>query len=143
MNFKINTSTNSSPYLTFSDRKGGLISSKVLSDIRSVIVEMKQRKSDYLYVANDIDDVLNPLDEESFRLFERILRTEPSYLRFDHDVENPDTKEHPMNHIDINFSHDFTFKLGLDRRIDLEELIKILNAESYCRKINLHELVQL
>lgn len=135
LNYKISTFDSKSPCIAFYDNKGVQISSKTLSDIRSIIIEMRQHKSDYLYVANDVDDDINPLNEESFRLFENILRTEPSYFRIDHDTKNPDTAQHPMNHIDVNFSNDFKFKLGLDRRIDLDEVIDILNVNPHCRKL--------
>lgn len=114
-------------------KHGHELSHKELSDMKVLVQKMSKRESDYLYVANEIDDEENPLDEDSYRIFEHILLTEPSYLRFDHDTEHPNTIEHSTDHIDVNFSSDYSYKIGLENRIDLDELIDILSKKTRCR----------
>lgn len=132
MNPKIVT-TDASPYLILKTKHGHELSHKELSDMKVLAQEMGKKKSDYLYVANEIDDEENPLDEDSYRIFEHILLTEPSYLRFDHDTEHQDTVEHPTNHIDVNFSSDYSYKIGLEKQINLDELVDILSKKTRCR----------
>lgn len=67
-----------------------------------------------------------------------LLSFEPGYLRYDHDVLREKKRVHPVDHIDVNYSNEGTFKLGLNDSINLECLIKILDLRESCPTILLN-----
>jgi len=66
------------------------------------------------------------------KLLNHMFFQEDGYLRFDYDEENSDGHIHPLNHLDINFSNNSTFKLGLRERIDFHTFWDILRSDSNC-----------
>lgn len=66
------------------------------------------------------------------QLITHLLSFEPGYLRFDHDEYRADEKFHPQNHIDFNYSPEVTYKLGLEKKIDLTQMIDIININTTC-----------
>lgn len=60
-----------------------------------------------------------------------LLECEPGYLRYDHDIEHADVKRHPEHHLDIYYSNNLTFKLGVRYPIDHQSMADIIkNTES-------------
>ena len=73
------------------------------------------------------------------KLITFLLSFEPGYVRFDLDETNDTGSVHPREHLDINYSSGSTFKLGLSKALNYDELIDILNINSPChylQKIN-------
>lgn len=52
---------------------------------------------------------------------------ELSCIRYDIDQEHAEELYHPLNHFNINYSNNITYKLGLKKQIMLEDMISILD----------------
>lgn len=65
-------------------------------------------------------------------LLETIFQFEPSYIRYDIDPDNENGKQHPLHHLDLNYSTYGTFKLGLMKPIDHNYFEHILNIRTDC-----------
>lgn len=75
--------------------------------------------------------------EYCWNLIVYLLSFEPGYLRYDYDdaEERVDALKHPLNHLDLFYSGNNTFKIGLDDRIDYNKLIELLNVNACCSYI--------
>lgn len=110
---------------------------KHISEARSILEQLDERS---LYNDLSDDDLEQTPSYEGKWLFEYLLFEEPAYLRYDFDKVASRGKRwilHPKYHFDINFSPNFTYKLGLVREIEEMEFNKILSAEEFCRRISL------
>ena len=69
-----------------------------------------------------------------------LLSFESGYLRYDHDEDEnrEDPILHPVDHIDLFYSSNSTFKIGLQDRIDVDDLKSILSINEKCYSINYH-----
>lgn len=65
-------------------------------------------------------------------MLEEILLAEPSYIRYDNDPENQKGKLHPLDHFDINYSSYGTYKVGLEKAIQVEYFEDVLNINTDC-----------
>ncbi|WP_288382270.1 hypothetical protein [uncultured Acinetobacter sp.] len=75
-------------------------------------------------------------DKFMSKLFLKLVLNEDGYLRYDYDEigfkpENPDL--HPYHHIDVFYSSNPTFKIGLKKSINYSEFINIINIRTDCR----------
>lgn len=61
-----------------------------------------------------------------------LLSFEDGYLRFDHDEVNIDGLMHPANHLDLYYSNKATFKIGLNKELEHDCFINILNKNTPC-----------
>jgi len=81
-----------------------------------------------------IDFYIEPYSIESSGLFllEEIFQFEPSYIRYDNDPLHNNGKLHPLDHLDINYSQNSTFKLGLNSSITVAYFENIQNVNTEC-----------
>lgn len=73
----------------------------------------------------------------SFDLLEYLLLAEPCYIRFDNDSINANKYIHPKRHLDVNFSVDGTYKIGVYNNVVIDDLKDILDRTTnswYARK---------
>ena len=102
-------------------------------DIANILEFLNSRTID-MNLDNILDDI-NTLYIENYNalqiLFE-CLFTEHGYIRYDLDAINEHENIHPLNHLDIYFSDQDTFKLGLKHSINLDQLLDILNEKTNC-----------
>ncbi len=70
-------------------------------------------------------------------LIKRIALFDVGYLRYDHDKEHEKGKMHPLDHLDINYESNSTYKIGLRSRILLEDMIDIVDISSECYFLHL------
>lgn len=84
-------------------------------------------------------DISGGYNENYFwKLICHMLVFEPAYLRYDEDFSsrmNPET--HPAYHFDINYCNTSTFKLGLQRKISMDDYIKFLDINETCTYVKL------
>ncbi|MBC3957109.1 hypothetical protein [Pseudomonas triticifolii] len=71
---------------------------------------------------------------EFWPVLSELLGAEDGYLRFDHD---PDPKRlkghiHPLDHADLFYTNGASFKIGLHKKLALNEIVDILNRETDC-----------
>jgi hypothetical protein len=65
-----------------------------------------------------------------WQVLKKLLVFESGYLRYDYDEEREDGKLHPLHHLDINYSSDSTFKVGINNLINCDYLIDILDINT-------------
>jgi len=91
-------------------------------------------------------DFITPIDEyeqyeKKFWIFLReLLLMEDGYIRYDYDIENYKKAKrsgkshiHPLNHYDLFYSSNATFKIGLLNEINNEDFIDLLNVNTDCK----------
>ena len=72
--------------------------------------------------------------EACFGVLLRLLTMEYGYLRYDYDEEHYLEGYHPLEHIDINFMDNVTYKLGVTNFKE-QDFIKLVNIHEECYKI--------
>ncbi|PAE94836.1 hypothetical protein [Shouchella clausii] len=74
-----------------------------------------------------------PNKDQVWQILKTLQIFESGYLRYDYDKVRENGKLHPLNHIDINYTSDGTFKIGIKDILDCNTLIDILdvNTDSY------------
>lgn len=105
--------------------KSNQVTSIVISDVLSLLNDEKLRNlsenaiDDLVYKIDDFfldDDGMHvDVDREqiAWNIYSHMMTCEPGYLRYDYDEENKEKPNHPLNHLDINFSKKSTYKIGL------------------------------
>lgn len=67
-------------------------------------------------------------------LVSNLLKTELGYLRYDYDEKNCSGDRHPLRHIDVYFSNQNTFKIGLEESIDILEILDNTKERFYLKR---------
>lgn len=70
--------------------------------------------------------------ENGFRIIVKILTSELGYIRYDYDPKYENGDLHPLNHLDINYKSNCTYKLGLKNRIGIDEFMDIMDVGTKC-----------
>jgi len=91
-------------------------------------------------------DFITPIDEyeqydKNFWIFLReLLLMEDGYIRYDYDeknykkaLENGEQHFHPLNHYDLFYSSNATFKIGLLDEISSNDIIEFLDIRKECQ----------
>lgn len=61
-----------------------------------------------------------------------LMTVESGYIRFDHDEERANDRNHPIDHFDVNYEGKVTYKIGLKETIEIESFIEFLNINDKC-----------
>lgn len=130
--------TNDENIYTFSFKNRIEIDSQLSSKVISII-NCNDFKSDCSI------DFISPICEEeqcdeNFWFFLReLLLMEDGYVRYDYDKETHDKyneigegHKHPLNHYDLFYSSDTTFKIGLENTLNEHEFIDLFNMYTDC-----------
>lgn len=119
-----------------------VVNSTISSMLSSVFEEVED-SSDVsrlkeLYDALELD-YTSSAGEKAFakQLITYLLSFEPAYIRVDHDEKRENKEKHPLDHLDVNYSNAGTFKLGLNRKVGIEDLISSMEKETICPVIEL------
>lgn len=70
-----------------------------------------------------------------YELAKQLVLFEPGYIRYDHDKTHVKGALHPEHHLDIFFSSSNTMKLGLQRAVESEWMLDLLNVLTNCKYI--------
>lgn len=123
----------------FLSLKGMDINSMIISCMISFFTSLSNFEDFYSYEAMFIEEIcqydLNNDDAKICSEFLGMLLTfELGYLRYDYDDDNKrfDEYKHPKNHIDINYTNQATFKLGLYSDLHCDALENILDIQTDC-----------
>lgn len=84
-------------------------------------------------IANEWNGVVD-LDA-LYELAKQLVLFEPGYIRYDHDKVHTNGALHPEHHLDIFFSSNSTMKLGLQKAIESEWMLDMLNILTDCKYI--------
>jgi hypothetical protein len=60
---------------------------------------------------------------------------EDGYIRYDFDEDHQNGELHPLNHYDVFYSSNATFKIGLHNKINKSDLVDLVDAGSNCHFI--------
>lgn len=125
------------------------ITNGLLASADAVIKQhMRELDSDF---SAFFDSMMEELGSESaaWNFLLKIIMQEDSYLRYDLDEKhaddvkahesvdllNPKVVKHPLHHIDVFYSPDHTFKIGLSSALDLPGILDILDPGTRCRML--------
>lgn len=74
------------------------------------------------YSSKGIDrETQENFDIEYWSIIKNLFTFEPGYIRYDYDPIYEDGDKHPLNHLDIHYSSNSTFKLGFNRSIQIQD----------------------
>ena len=73
--------------------------------------------------------------DQCFGLILRMLSMELGYIRYDYDPDHENGTMHPLHHLDVNYSSQGTYKLGMNRKIQTDEFVDMLDVKTACRYI--------
>lgn len=93
----------------------------------NILLERNSFGKNFIDFMDDIFKELISTDEEYWSLLNFIIFLESGYLRFDHDPTNQNGNLHPLNHFDIYYTEENTFKIGLNSIINSTQMLDILN----------------
>lgn len=107
------------------------IDTKRISHLRTIMDSIKDEGS-FLEGMKACNDGVNPADsdfvtDEDKDVYSEICMLEAGYLRFDYDPSNVNGRFHPLNHLDINYSKDVTYKIGLHEKMKPEKFLQLLD----------------
>lgn len=113
------------------------IDSRVTSDIKGLF------SCEDKFVACSPEDFIDSVFEfedhqyiyEIWGLTKFLMLHEDGYIRYDYDTDNEDGKLHPLNHYDIFYTNNATFKLGLHHITNIDNFIDLLNKSTNCNYI--------
>ncbi|MCE7038617.1 hypothetical protein [Bacillus cereus] len=110
-----------------------------LAVLKSIFVDLIEDENSYslMDLDSDIEKIMDSFDKhyEKNRLWsvmKYLIEFEVGYLRLDYDEERENGLLHPLNHLDINYSTEVTYKIGLNSKMNVGEIIDILDLNTNC-----------
>lgn len=109
------------------------ITAREISEAKQILSNFSDNDNLYCYSALEED---TNISENTLYLFEHLLFSEWGYIRFDHDPSHAVDGYHPTDHLDVCFSHDISYKLGLKKEIDVSGMIDLLTPKARCAELS-------
>lgn len=107
------------------------IDTKRISHLRTILDSIMNEGSFIggMKTCNDgiLDTEPEYVSDEDKDIFSEICMIEAGYLRYDYDLKGANGRVHPLNHLDINYSKNATFKIGLHEKLKPEKFFHFLN----------------
>ncbi|EKS7812715.1 hypothetical protein [Edwardsiella piscicida] len=122
--------------MLFKSKYVDYIDNKITSDVISFFNDYKRLSS------GDIYDFIQPIDEltaeepGTWQFIKELLLFEEGYIRYDHDEKHKNGDKHPLHHLDIFYSSNPTFKIGLRDGYKKQELLDLLDIDNDCKYLN-------
>ena len=113
--------------------ENGRVTLRNVSEANSILASLPEKNSGSYYEAN----ISESIQDDSFRLFEYLLFTEPGYVRYDDDIRGFKPNIHPRYHLDVNFTPNISYKIGLRAKSCLEDIINAIDRHKTCPIIDL------
>lgn len=117
--------------LIFNHSTIGDIDNRVTSAITAILNHTSFNSPCAAQFADPIIDLETDI-EGIWNLMRSLLIYEDGYLRYDYDLERANGDKHPLNHIDVFYSSNSCFKLGLNVSIGFNQLKDILDLNTNC-----------
>lgn len=105
------------------------ITNKLLSEVFSLLNDIK--KDPFYDRYHNVDEETN-YSNEAYLILEKLITTEPSYVRYDYDVKNAKSHIHPLIHLDVNMSKSGTFKIGIVKHMPEGTFENVFNKNANC-----------
>lgn len=81
-----------------------------------------------------VDEIWEISEDDNFWLLvKEMFLIEDGYIRFDDDIERENGHIHPLKHLDVFYSNNVTFKVGLNKEDNSSCLSDILDIQTSCR----------
>ncbi|PHR72667.1 MAG: hypothetical protein COA66_05270 [Arcobacter sp.] len=119
------------------------ISYKLTSDVIELVNCKQDNNNCTLSFFEPIYEYEEDENEYIWSFLHQLLTLEDGYLRYDHDPKNfkkyqerNEEDKHPLHHLDIFYSSNNSFKLGLRCAIDGDTLISFLDSSKDCKYID-------
>ncbi|GAB3056832.1 hypothetical protein ACFOU0_02835 [Salinicoccus sesuvii] len=106
------------------------IISNVFDEEKQQAIGIQDFESEILILMKELE-----IDENQdivWNIIKKLLKFEVGYLRYDYDEKNANGELHPLNHLDINYLSNTTFKIGLDKSLDNNEFVDLLDLNTNC-----------
>lgn len=97
-----------------------------------VLPETMEKILDYCWDTCSEYELPSPQSENLVALFTELLTFDIGYVRYDYDEKHQNGVLHPLYHLDINYSNQSTYKIGLIQPIDTLKLESILDTKREC-----------
>lgn len=121
----------------FSFRNKMNVDGRLTSEVLSLINSSDFESNCCIEFASPISDYQEANDDSYWELIRELLIMESGYLRYDYDQKNYEkhgrSKVHPLNHYDLFYSSNATFKIGLQEKIEPPAFIDLLNIKTVCK----------
>jgi len=115
------------------------IDSELISKAMSILNSEHFEKISSIDFIEPIFEYEERINKKFWFFLKELLIFEDGYIRYDHDVENyKRAKEkgkediHPLNHYDLFYTSNATFKIGLNNAIREEDFIRLLDINQKC-----------
>lgn len=132
LSFPFTVIENPDNVLSFSSRLIDNINHKLTSDVMRLINSEEFTDSNCIYTFNDRIAEIEESSDGFWSLIKELIFYEDGYIRYDYDVERANGNLHPINHIDVFYSSNPTFKIGLRNKISHGSLIDLVDSQSDC-----------
>jgi len=116
------------------------VTSQLISKVISIIHCDEFKEECGLNFITPICDFDDECDEHFWVFLRELLLMEDGYIRYDFDKKNYDDAvkkgeehKHPLNHYDVFYSSNATFKIGLSDEIANDTFINLLDTNSDCK----------
>ncbi|MDH0241008.1 hypothetical protein JJJ22_00985 [Aeromonas caviae] len=113
------------------------IDSAITSDVLSLISNDASLMSDSIFEFIDPISEIAVYKDEFWSFFRELILFEDGYIRYDHDdnKKRVHATKHPINHYDICYSSNATFKIGLNNKIGHDKFMDLVNINTDCHFI--------
>ena len=78
------------------------------------------------------NDFSDELYEIIVTILTRLLIFDVGYIRYDYDEEHNNGIVHPLHHLDVNYTNQSTYKIGLNQGIDILKFKSIIDNQDPC-----------
>lgn len=95
-------------------------------DIDNFACSFMDDMEDYYYARGVECEDMKSLYTAHWSIVKTLLTFEPSYIRYDFDPKYENGQIHPLNHLDVNYSSNGTYKLGFDDTFNKRKRIEFV-----------------
>jgi hypothetical protein len=111
------------------------INSRLISQVLSIIKCDEFKATCSLDFISPICNYEEECDENFWLFLRELLLMEDGYIRYDYDLANENGHMHPLNHYDLFYSSNATFKLGLKEKDSHINFVDILDINTNCKYV--------
>ena len=109
------------------------VNSQLISKVISIIKCDEFKAQCSLDFVEPVCDAEDDCDEKFWIFLRELLLMEDGYIRYDYDEEHEDENNHPLNHYDLFYSSNATFKIGLSGLLREDEFVDLLDINRDCK----------
>jgi hypothetical protein len=131
INFPFVANVKADGLLSFSSHAHPKIDERATSIALGLLTDIRRPGVSVFDLATYVEEA-TAVDPHAWELLLELLTVEDGYIRYDDDAERASGHRHPQHHIDVFYSNQTTFKLGLLTRSTNEDLLDMLDVLTDC-----------